>query len=260
MIVRVLRWLLAVVLGVLAGAFITHSAAAAVSFETVAPIGYTYDGSRDSALLASATTERGPPAHDCTADLPRDAVDHWSHGALARSGVTVRRVTTGHGDLPALAQIDMVTSTTAEAAQGCWRTSVPVQRSQVAADAGITYGAHDVGPLSEAVANTFRGGSYTERTLQSETTLYRVYGGKAGPVGSYWSRTAPSGALQAQLDGAINPAWWNTIERVATARVPAGTTIYEGAAGEQGLAGGGGLLGGGSQVYLPNVDPAWVTP
>ena len=115
-------------------------------------------------------------------------------------------------------------------------------------------------PLSEAVANTFRGGSYTERTLQSETTLYRVYGGKAGPVGSYWSRTAPSGALQAQLDGAINPAWGNTIERVATARVPAGTTIYEGAAGEQGLAGGGGLLGGGSQVYLPNVDPAWVTP
>ncbi|HET9061022.1 MAG TPA: DUF6531 domain-containing protein [Acidimicrobiales bacterium] len=125
---------------------------------------------------------------------------------------------------------------------------------------GVTYGAHEAGPLSPGIAATFRGGSYTERVLQEDTTLYRVYGGKAGPVGSFWSADAPTGAFQAQIDGAINPEWGNTIEHVAIARVPAGTTIYEGFAADQPLAGGGRLLGGGSQVYIPNVDPSWVTP
>lgn len=109
------------------------------------------------------------------------------------------------------------------------------------------------GPVGEAVANTFRGGSYTERVLSQETTLYRVYGGNAGEVGSYWTRTVPTGPLQSTMDSALNPAWGNTAQNVATMRVPSGMTIYEGLAAPQG-----GLLGGGSQVYIPRVNPNWL--
>ena len=60
--------------------------------------------------------------------------------------------------------------------------------------------------------------------------------------------------LPAQMDSALNPAWGNLATDVSTIRVPAGTTIYEGAAAAQPLSGGGSLLGGGSQVFIPNVN------
>ena len=109
------------------------------------------------------------------------------------------------------------------------------------------------GPLSDAVANTFRGGSYTETVLSGETTLYRAYGGTAGELGSYWTATPPAGPLQSTIDSALNPAWGNTAQSVSTIRVPRGTTIYQGFAAPQR-----GLLGGGSQVYIPRVNPNWL--
>lgn len=51
----------------------------------------------------------------------------------------------------------------------------------------------DSGPLPEAIANTFRGGSYTATTLSDVTTVYRAYGGTAGEQGSFGSRVAASG-------------------------------------------------------------------
>ena len=33
--------------------------------------------------------------------------------------------------------------------------------------------------------------------------------------------------VQSAIDSALNPAWGNTAQNVATIRVPAGTTIYE---------------------------------
>jgi hypothetical protein len=109
------------------------------------------------------------------------------------------------------------------------------------------------GPLSEAVASTFRGGSYTANTVGDTTRLYRVYGGTAGELGGYWTRTKPTGAMGAQIDLALKPQWGNTATKVATIDVPAGTTIFEGAAASQG-----GLVGGGSQVFIPAVDAAWI--
>ena len=111
------------------------------------------------------------------------------------------------------------------------------------------------GPLPRAVANTFRGGSYTAITVPEATTLYRVYGGKAGQIRGYWTRTKPAGPVQSSIDSALNPQWGNTATNVATVRVPAGTTIYEGAAAAQG-----GLVGGGSRVFIPNVNPASLVP
>jgi len=113
------------------------------------------------------------------------------------------------------------------------------------------------GPLPEKIANTFRSASYSEVKLTEEITLYRSYGGKAGELGSFWTRMQPSGPMQAQMDGAILSEWGNTLTQVAQIRVPAGTIIYEGYAAEQA-----GtvikLLGGGSQVYIPFVDPSWL--
>jgi len=117
----------------------------------------------------------------------------------------------------------------------------------------LRFGPTNPGPLPATVANTFRGGSYTATTLNEATTLYRVYGGTAGKLGSYWTRTAPSGPLQATIDLALNPQWGNTSAQVARIQVPAGTTIFEGAATAQG-----GLVGGGSQVFIPNVNPGWL--
>lgn len=124
----------------------------------------------------------------------------------------------------------------------------------------VRFGPMNPGPLPDEVASTFRSSSYTMSGLSEATTLYRVYGGKAGQLGSYWSRVKPSGPLQAQLDSALNPAWGNSATSVATTRVPAGTTIYEGAAASQPIGGGGSLLGGGSQVYIPRVDSSWLVP
>lgn len=123
----------------------------------------------------------------------------------------------------------------------------------------VRYGPMRAGPLPETVASTFRSGSYTATELAETTTLYRAYGGDAGALGRFWSRVRPSGPLQAQIDSALNPAWGNTASEVATIRVPAGTTIYEGAAASQPIPGGS-LMGGGSQVYIPNVAPAWLVP
>ena len=113
------------------------------------------------------------------------------------------------------------------------------------------------GPLPEAVVKTFRSGSYTMTKLTSTTTLYRAYGGLGRELGSYWSRVRPSGPMQAQIDSALNPAWGNTATGVSTIQVPAGTLIYEGAAAAQTIQGGS-VMGGGSQVFIPNVNPAWL--
>lgn len=109
------------------------------------------------------------------------------------------------------------------------------------------------GPLGEEVAGTFRGGSYTEMLTQEVTTLYRAYGGKAGALSPYWSRTPPAGPLQAQIDSALLPKWGNTAENLSSIIVPKGTRIFEGFVAPQG-----GLLGGGIQVYIPKVDPSWL--
>jgi hypothetical protein len=109
------------------------------------------------------------------------------------------------------------------------------------------------GPLAPGIAEGFRSSTYSEITLDQPITLYRVYGGKAGPAGSWWSFTKPSGPLQAVIDSALDQNWGNTATQVATARIPAGTTIYVGTVAPQR-----GLVGGGNQVYVPKVDPSWV--
>ena len=47
----------------------------------------------------------------------------------------------------------------------------------------------------------------------------------------------------------------NSAEKVVKIRVPSGTRVFEGISAPQG-----GLLGGGSQVYLQDVNPAWIIP
>ena len=138
--------------------------------------------------------------------------------------------------------------------------STPPRTSAGSATNTIRYGPTNPGPLDDAVVATFRSGSYSEVVLDEATTLYRVYGGEAGQLGSYWSRTAPTGPMQAQIDLALNPEWGNLATDVASIRVPAGTTIFEGAAAAQSLPAGGTLLGGGSQVYIPRVNPDWLLP
>ena len=120
---------------------------------------------------------------------------------------------------------------------------------------GIRYGPLNPGPLADDIAATFRSGSYAGRTLDQPTTLYRAIGDKGNPTGSFWTATEPRGPLQSVIDSALDQNWGNTATQVIRARVPAGTTIYEGAAAAQR-----GLVGGGSQVYIPRVDSPWILP
>lgn len=135
-----------------------------------------------------------------------------------------------------------------------WSTAEKeVVRTAVANTATRWGPATGAGPLGAEVAATFRGGSYTELVTQETTTLYRAYGGSAGELGSYWTRTLPAGPLQTRIDSALLSKWGNTAESISTIRVPTGTTIYEGFAAPQGS-----LFGGGSQVFIPTVNPAWL--
>jgi filamentous hemagglutinin len=109
------------------------------------------------------------------------------------------------------------------------------------------------GPLSAGVASTFRGASYREVTYDQATALYRVYGGKSGQLGSFWTATPPTGALRSRIDLALNPQWGNTASQVVRIDVPAGVKMYEGYAASQA-----GLVGGGTQVFIPNVNPLWI--
>lgn len=109
------------------------------------------------------------------------------------------------------------------------------------------------GPLPESVANTFRSATYAEGVSDGAVTLYRAYGGSAGEVSSYWSRTKPSGPVQAIIDSALDPAWGNTATRTSSITLPQGTRFYEGLAAPQR-----GLVGGGNQVYIPRVNPSWL--
>jgi hypothetical protein len=113
------------------------------------------------------------------------------------------------------------------------------------------------GPLGEKVAQAFSGASYSEVRLVEDTLLYRVYGGEATAMGSWWTRIPPKGSLQVQLDLAILPEWGNALTQMAKIQVPSGTIIYEGIASPQSnrLIQ---LLGGGSQVRIPYVNPAWL--
>jgi len=118
---------------------------------------------------------------------------------------------------------------------------------------GIGYGPLNPGPLADDIAATFRSGSYTARTLDQPTSLWRVIGDKGNPTGSFWTATEPRSPLQSAIDLGLDQSWGNTATQVIRAEVPAGTTIYEGAAAAQR-----GLVGGGSQVYIPRVDPRWL--
>ena len=130
------------------------------------------------------------------------------------------------------------------------------QTITLGAEAGtVRHGPINPGPLADDIAKTFRSGSYTARTLDQPTTLYRVIGDTGNPAGSYWSNTRPQGPLQSVIDLALEQNWGNTATTVIRAQVPAGTRIYEGAAAAQR-----GLVGGGNQIYIPKVDSSWIKP
>jgi hypothetical protein len=130
------------------------------------------------------------------------------------------------------------------------------------------------GPLSDipigsgkTVADTFRSSSYFETLTEAPVKLYRVHGDGASPMSKYWSRTKPTGPVQAVLDSALDPDWGNTAKKWVEITVPKGTKIYEGIVSEVALKRGsrqvstGQLLGGGSQVYINKkaIPDSWIT-
>ena len=68
----------------------------------------------------------------------------------------------------------------------------------------------------------------------------------------------PNSSLQARMDLALNSRFENDATQVVEALVPGGTTVYIGYAASQDTGLGGTLLGGGNQVFIPQVDPAWI--
>ena len=99
----------------------------------------------------------------------------------------------------------------------------------------------------------FRSSTYTETVTQDTMSFYRAYGGSVMELGGFWTRIPPIGSLQSIIDSALNPAWGNTATNVFRIYVPAGTRMFEGV-----TAGEGGLVGGGNQVFMQNVNSAWI--
>lgn len=106
------------------------------------------------------------------------------------------------------------------------------------------------GPLPGDIAETFAGGRYVMRTLESEITVYRVYGGSAGLAGrrgTFYSPIAQQGGLQSMIDLALRPEWGNSASAVSPVTLKAGTVIFEGIASSQG----GPWVGGTPQIFVP---------
>ncbi len=109
------------------------------------------------------------------------------------------------------------------------------------------------GPLALRDALSFRSATYTAHFLQEPTILHRSYSDSAKALGSYWSRTKPSGPLQSTMDNALKSSWGNRATHTLTIKAPPGTLVYEGVVAPQG-----GLLGGGNQIFLEDINPLWV--
>lgn len=111
------------------------------------------------------------------------------------------------------------------------------------------------------MADTFRSSTYLEVTAKEPVKLYRVYCDGKNEFSSYWSRTPPTGPLQAQLDSALDPSWGNRANRWTEITVPVGERFYEGAVSEVVLRTSesgiptGRLLGGGNQVFINKEVP-----
>lgn len=130
------------------------------------------------------------------------------------------------------------------------------------------YGPHQVGPLTEEIAITFRGGSYTARTLAQPRIYFRVWSSVNRSTGGFWADELYYG-VQAQVDNAVSREW-NHMSRFVVIEVPRGVTVYEGYSASQSwwiIASkifpgvelrSGNLLGGGFQAFIPNVDPKWI--
>jgi hypothetical protein len=113
--------------------------------------------------------------------------------------------------------------------------------------------ANGPGPLGETVAKTFRGASYTERVTTEPIKLYRVYGGEASRISDYWTKTKPSGPVQATIDSSLDPLWGNTKQKWVEVTLPRGTKIFEGASASiRNPSSGVNLSGGGNQIFIPN--------
>lgn len=136
------------------------------------------------------------------------------------------------------------------------------------------YGPLRKGPLSKielykggpSVATSFRSSTYVEVLTREPVKLYRVWSDESKRLAPYWSRTKPTGPLQAQLDSALNPAWGNLATHWSEITVPVGERFFEGAVSEAFLRTelnqlrGGFLLGGGSQIYIMlNIPKTWLT-
>jgi hypothetical protein len=116
------------------------------------------------------------------------------------------------------------------------------------------YGPLNQGPLAAGIANTFRSGTYAGGNLAQSQTMYRVIGPGGNAAGSYWTLAPPSGPVASTINNALLPQWGNNAAQTVTATIPSGTNVYVGIAAQQG-----GLVGGGVQVYIPQVNPAWIT-
>jgi hypothetical protein len=92
------------------------------------------------------------------------------------------------------------------------------------ASKSVKYGPMNKGPLDDAIADTFRSGTYTKIVAEEPTTLYRVYSGKAGQLRT----TKPQGPVQSMIVSALSPSWGNTATEVVSNKVPKGTTLYQG--------------------------------
>jgi len=101
----------------------------------------------------------------------------------------------------------------------------------------VTYTPASPGPLSKEVSNTFQDGSYTQKILAEQTTLYRVHNDYKDKAKGYFTRTKPDLAIQ------------SSTTPVAILAAPQGTVIYEGCAAAQVITGGIVFLTAGGNRY-----------
>lgn len=105
------------------------------------------------------------------------------------------------------------------------------------------------GALGEKIADTFVGARYKTYELTEDFIFFRA-GILAKPKSVYLSFDKPIGELQVRIDKAIRPVWPNggfsKVEHGFTFKLPKGTRVYVGDAGNQGDI----FIGGTNQIVI----------
>lgn len=114
--------------------------------------------------------------------------------------------------------------------------------------------------LPSWIKESFTDGLYETVETTEDIIVYRAFGGKAAANGGFVTTFKSTNKQEVMEKLALLPEWGNTLESVATIKIPKGTTLNIGKVAEQISETGQVFKGGADQILMPqNWPDSWIT-